>query len=335
VAGGAVYNYAAGNDIGTGSAANAVLTLDNDILSNTSGGDDLTSTASSLKFTDVATVTGGTNLVQTPASGLSLPVGVVTVSSNPNLGPLANNGGLTATMALSSSSSAFGAGNALLPGVPSTDQRGLARVVSGRLDLGAYENQSVPSQPTNTSALASGGTYNATIGTPISAQATVTSNGAPVTEGTVSFAINGTSIGSAPVNNQGVAGIIATLPASFTPGTYTVIASYTDSANPPKFGSSMGNAFLTISPSTTNGGGGGGGLVFDHMQHLPPPTLQKPFLLSLFDQLLGGVELINANGTETVVDNFFGIPLISTYDASGNLVSVTMFGLNLTFLFAL
>jgi hypothetical protein len=56
--------------------------------------------------------------------------------------------------------------------------------------------------------------------------------------------------------------------------------------------------------------------------------------LSLFDKLLGGSESVNPNRTETVTDNFFGFPLVSTYDASGNLASVTLFGLNVTFLFA-
>jgi hypothetical protein len=67
----------------------------------------------------------------------------------------------------------------------------------------------------------------------------------------------------------------------------------------------------------------------------PGITLHKPFLLALFDQLLGGVETINANGTETVTDNFFGIPLVSTYDGSGNLISVVWFGFNVTAMFML
>jgi hypothetical protein len=65
-----------------------------------------------------------------------------------------------------------------------------------------------------------------------------------------------------------------------------------------------------------------------------PPALKVPPLLALIDALLRGVETVNANATETITDSFFGIPLIvSTYDSSGNLRSVTLFGFNITFLF--
>jgi hypothetical protein len=68
----------------------------------------------------------------------------------------------------------------------------------------------------------------------------------------------------------------------------------------------------------------------------PPPTLHTPSLLAFFDALLGGVETVNSNGTETVTDSFFGIPLfVSTYDSVGNLESVTLFGMNVTLLFEL
>ncbi len=66
----------------------------------------------------------------------------------------------------------------------------------------------------------------------------------------------------------------------------------------------------------------------------PSPTLHVPPLLAFFDALLGGVETVNANGTETITDSFFGIPLlVSTFDSSGNLMSVDLFGFNITFLF--
>jgi hypothetical protein len=61
--------------------------------------------------------------------------------------------------------------------------------------------------------------------------------------------------------------------------------------------------------------------------------LHTPFLLALFDELLKGVETINANGTETVTDNLFGFPLVSTYDGAGNLEQVTLLGFNITALF--
>jgi hypothetical protein len=67
---------------------------------------------------------------------------------------------------------------------------------------------------------------------------------------------------------------------------------------------------------------------------VPPPSLHTPPLLALIDSLLGGIETVNGNGTETVIDRFFGIPLfVSTYDSAGDLMSVTVFGIDITFLF--
>lgn len=68
-----------------------------------------------------------------------------------------------------------------------------------------------------------------------------------------------------------------------------------------------------------------------------PPVLQTPPLLGFLNSLFGGGTVtVNANGTETVTDSFFGIPLIvSTFDPSGNLVSVKWFGFDITFLFLL
>jgi hypothetical protein len=64
--------------------------------------------------------------------------------------------------------------------------------------------------------------------------------------------------------------------------------------------------------------------------------LHKPLLLAFIDALLRGVETVNGNETETVIDRFFGIPLfVSTYDGAGNLMSVTKFGINVTLLFEL
>jgi hypothetical protein len=66
-----------------------------------------------------------------------------------------------------------------------------------------------------------------------------------------------------------------------------------------------------------------------------PPVLNVPPLLAFLDSLLGGMETVNGNGTETITDNFLGIPLIvSTFDSHGDLVSVDLFGVfNITFLF--
>jgi hypothetical protein len=66
-----------------------------------------------------------------------------------------------------------------------------------------------------------------------------------------------------------------------------------------------------------------------------PPVLDVPPLLAFLDSVFSGIETVNANGTETITDGLFGIPLIvSTFDAHGDLMSVDLFGFfNITFLF--
>jgi hypothetical protein len=61
--------------------------------------------------------------------------------SNPGLGVLANNGGLTQTVALLPGSSAIGGGSNRYVTAGETDQRGLPRLVKGTVDIGAFEVQ--------------------------------------------------------------------------------------------------------------------------------------------------------------------------------------------------
>ena len=61
---------------------------------------------------------------------------------DPALGPLAANGGPTYTLALLPGSPAIDAGDAA--GAPHFDQRGLPRIVSGAIDIGADELQVLP-----------------------------------------------------------------------------------------------------------------------------------------------------------------------------------------------
>ena len=91
------------------------------------------------------TISGGTDQV---ASGLNLAAGMVTVTSSATFGPLSNYGGSTPTLALLAGSPAIATGNpnpaATLPlpglggetitesGLSATDQRGLARLTTGR-----------------------------------------------------------------------------------------------------------------------------------------------------------------------------------------------------------
>jgi hypothetical protein len=70
-------------------------------------------------------------------------------STNPVLGPLADNGGPTQTMALLPASPAIDAGTnfSVLGTVPNTDQRGLPRPQGAATDIGAFEVQPPPAPP--------------------------------------------------------------------------------------------------------------------------------------------------------------------------------------------
>ncbi len=66
------------------------------------------------------------------------------------------------------------------------------------------------------------------------------------------------------------------------------------------------------------------------------PALSVPSLLGFFDQLLHGIETVNADGTTTVTDSLFGLPLlVSTFGSFGQLESVLFLGINITFLFGM
>jgi CSLREA domain-containing protein/uncharacterized repeat protein (TIGR01451 family) len=67
--------------------------------------------------------------------------------TDPLLGPLANNGGETDTLALLPGSPAIDTGTT--EGCPATDQRGVARPVGAGCDIGAYEFQPTPPAPPN------------------------------------------------------------------------------------------------------------------------------------------------------------------------------------------
>ncbi|MEO7916240.1 MAG: right-handed parallel beta-helix repeat-containing protein [Dokdonella sp.] len=90
-------------------------------------------------------VGGGNNLVETRGLLLTLPAD--TLTSDPLLLPLANNGGPTRTHALAFGSPALNGGSNTLN--LATDQRGpgFARTVNGGIDIGAYELTGLPYVP--------------------------------------------------------------------------------------------------------------------------------------------------------------------------------------------
>ncbi|HTU88762.1 MAG TPA: putative Ig domain-containing protein, partial [Gemmataceae bacterium] len=155
---------------------------------------------------------------------------------------------------------------------------------------------------------------------------TVTATGSPTPTLTESGAMPS---GVAFVNNGNGTATLGGTPAAGTQGTYH----FTIAAHNGVGSGFTQNFTLTVNPASIGGGGGGGGSGGGgggsggggHQ----PPVLNVPPLLAFFDALLGAIETLNANGTETVTDSILGIPLVvATYDNSGNFVSATLLGIN-------
>lgn len=127
-------NRLIGNEMHSGAGAffgNAIATLSGTLLFGNTGGADLDATAGS--------VYGDHNLIGVVGSVLTAPDD--TLTCDPHLAPLADNGGPTQTQALPFGSCAIDAGP--VTSDDDTDQRGagFARVVGPASDIGAFEAQ--------------------------------------------------------------------------------------------------------------------------------------------------------------------------------------------------
>src|SRR5262249_2806233 len=85
------------------------------------------------------TFTVGYSLIKNPSAATILGGQNITSGTDPQLGPLANNGGPMLTLLPAAGSPVLDKG---APGIQSgLDQRLLSRVVNGRVDMGAVERQ--------------------------------------------------------------------------------------------------------------------------------------------------------------------------------------------------
>lgn len=109
-----------------GPQGDATLDLVNTILADSTGTADCQN--------DRGTTSGNGNLIEGNATGSGACAGV-TSSTDPNLGPLSDNGGPTATHALQDSSTALDEGDTTL----ATDQLGTLRPQGAADDIGAFE----------------------------------------------------------------------------------------------------------------------------------------------------------------------------------------------------
>ena len=109
-----------------------VITFKNTIVANNTAGYELYNNGSFM----VGTVTSlGNNIDSENSCGFDKPTDQI--NTNPQLGPLQNNGGPTSTCAISANSPAFNKGNN--SGAPATDQRGVIRPQGTACDIGAFE----------------------------------------------------------------------------------------------------------------------------------------------------------------------------------------------------
>jgi hypothetical protein len=165
------------------------------------------------------------------------------------LGSLADNGGLTETMAPSAGSPALGAGlvaNAVDPRTSDPlpyDQRGagFARVVNGSIDLGAFQTQA---QGTSLAVSDASGVYGGT--TALTAR--LTSGGNPVAGELVDFLVHGVDVGTAATNASGLATLKHASLGFIDVGGYPggVTAGFAGGSG---YGASDGSANLTVTPA--------------------------------------------------------------------------------------
>ncbi len=120
--GGGIYSY---NSTGEPTS----LSLTNTILANSTSGADC-------YVVDTPIITSAHNLIEVNGSGANA-CGIPFINSDPNLGPLADNGGFTQTMALQTGSPAIDAGDDV--SCESSDQRWAARPQGQHCDIGAFE----------------------------------------------------------------------------------------------------------------------------------------------------------------------------------------------------
>jgi hypothetical protein len=122
-------------------AGSATLEIGNTILKTGASGENI------VNFSGTVT-SDGYNLSSDDASGFLTATGDQ-INTDPLLGPLQDNGGPTFTHELLSGSPAIDAGDPSFTPPPDYDQRGpgFARVVNGRIDIGAFEVQTTPVCP--------------------------------------------------------------------------------------------------------------------------------------------------------------------------------------------
>ncbi len=254
--GAAVYNLAMGTtSAGAGVPSNVNLT--DSILADSIGSDDLVNDENS-STNGSAVINATTPNIVTTSSTINGAAAIngSPSSANPQLGLLGNYGGQTPTIPLQSGSPAQGAG-ASANGVPTTDQRGVAR--GSVLDLGAFQSTSASAVATTIGVTSS--TPATTSGSSVTLTATVTqASGGTTPSGTVQFidTTTGVTLGSATLSNGQ-----ATLTTSAVSSGDKITVVYSSSNG---MGNSSGSTTVPAASTSGTGNNGGGGTTS------PPPV---------------------------------------------------------------
>jgi hypothetical protein len=120
--GGGAFTQAGPVLVGNSIAADNTAAIDNDLGTSGTGSFDVSY-----------------SLVESPGTASITDSGGNLFNQDPQLGPLADNGGPTPTHLPANASPVVNAGDPAFTPPPSTDQRGLPRVVNGRIDMGSVE----------------------------------------------------------------------------------------------------------------------------------------------------------------------------------------------------
>ncbi|HYG61886.1 MAG TPA: choice-of-anchor Q domain-containing protein, partial [Thermoanaerobaculia bacterium] len=118
-----------------------LLTLTTVTIENSIVGDNVAQESPDLGTAEGGAVDLAFSLVETPGTANINDNGGNIFDQDPQLGPLQNNGGPTATHLPAATSPAVDAGDPAFAPPPVTDQRGLPRVAGGRIDMGSVETE--------------------------------------------------------------------------------------------------------------------------------------------------------------------------------------------------
>jgi hypothetical protein len=210
------------------------------------------------------------------------------------LGPLANNGGPTQTMALLPGSKALGGVPANTTGTPTTDQRGFSRNTTAATDIGAFEVQLTDSYVALTAAPGPS-VYGQAVTLTAAVSLTLSGNGAMA--GTITFLDGNTVLQSGVAVSNGQATISTT---ALTAGTHPLRAVY--SGAPPGFLPSAGALSQVVNKRAVTLSGG--------RPYDGTPTAAAS-ILSITN--LVGNDLVTLSGSATLAGAGAGAETISAF----------------------